>query len=182
MLLNSDGRKRGIEIVSDELWRHLKLKTYEGIKEKLEASKQLLGRSIAISAGLYTHASEEYGKLLLLQRSQSVKGSNKRIINYASEFTNHEKKLETAFDHLQSTRHEYCYVLNAKGGFSPKSFSWRSFTIGLLADTEARLAIFHSDLKDSSNGPMIQDIPEVEKEYLKRAIEELNVVIASTVP
>jgi hypothetical protein len=185
MLKNRDGGKRREVTISDEVWKELRLATYQGMKDKLKASRLILeaGGSVEIAAGLYTFALEEYGKLLILQSSPRVQANSNRIIHYASEFTDHDRKFEIAFDNLQKTRHEYCYVLNDKGGFSPKSFSWRSFTIGLLADTEARLSIFHSDLKeDSEKGIVLQDIPYVLNDYLVRAIEELESVLDATTP
>jgi hypothetical protein len=39
-----------------------------------------------------------------------------------------------------------CIILNDDdGAFTPDPFSWRSFTIGLVAQTEARLGIFYVD-------------------------------------
>lgn len=185
MLLNSDGiTKPGIVSVTKEVWDELKQRTHSGIKEKLAASKQLLdsGGSVEIAAGLYTFAVEEYGKLLLLQKSETVKTSNNRIINYASEFANHKKKIELALDDLQLKRHEECYVLNDEGGFDPRSFSWRGFTIGLLADDKARLAIFLRDLSPPNDKPLVQPMPRIEKANLSRAIEGLETVLNSVVP
>lgn len=96
-----------------------------------------------ICAGIYTFALEEFGKLLTLEKCQLVVNGTKVRISYSSEFTNHDKKFEQAFDYLQSfSETSYkCYVLNDTGSFSPKSFTWKSFNIGLIADFEARIRL-----------------------------------------
>jgi AbiV family abortive infection protein len=179
VLMNSDGKtKRGEEDISEAVWETLKIKTIEGIKEKLAASKQLLemNNSVAISAALYTFALEEYGKFLLLQKCSRSEHTNRRHIVYARQFADHKYKFNLAFQDLAENNHTVCYLLNDKGEFNHEEFSWE-FNIGLLADTEARLSILHTDLMDSEKGVIIQSNPEVEKETLSRAIGELESVI-----
>lgn len=155
--------------------------TYEGIKEKLDSSRRLLegGGSVNISAALYTFALEEYGKFLLLEKSQIVKGGNRRVINYNSEFANHEKKFEIACDDLQKSGHEECFLLDDEAEFNPKEFYWKDFNLGLLADMTARLSIIHSDLKPPTDDPSVQDLPPVKKNVLMTAINELESVVST---
>lgn len=86
---------------------------------------------------------EESGKLLLLKESQTVDG--KYLIKYRDVFRSHDFKFNKAFDYLQYDGYGRCIILNDDGAFTPDPFSWRSFTIGLVAQTEARLGIFYVD-------------------------------------
>jgi hypothetical protein len=127
---------------------------------------------------LYTFALEEFGKLLLLKDSVRVANNTKRKVIYADEFTNHEKKFETVLNYLQNTHHEYCYVLNNEGSFSPKSFTWKSFNLGLIPDLEARMSIFYSDfVYDTNQNISIQKPKTVERDMLENAINEFETVI-----
>lgn len=112
--------------------------------------------------------------------------NTKRKIKYRSEFTSHDRKFEAAFDYLQnfSPSSYKCYVLNDEGSYSPQSFTWRSFHIGLLADFKARKSIFYSDLSyklDDSGEPtneiVIDEIPKIKREYLFDAIDELSTIV-----
>ncbi|MGH9980701.1 MAG: hypothetical protein ACRD6U_04000 [Nitrososphaeraceae archaeon] len=67
---------------------------------------------------------------------------------------------------------------NDDGAFTPDAFSWRSFTIGLLAQTEARLGIFYVDFTKFENDYYgILKIPTVDKNKLNEAINKLEEVI-----
>ena len=173
MLINSKRKKPAEIIISKKQWKELMMITNEGIKKKLQSARKLIDTNKEISAGLYTYAIEEFGKMILLNKSRLGKGGY--IIKYSSEFTCHERKFAAAFDHLQENGYERCYILNNKGGFNPEGFSWRSFTIGLLADFEARLSVFYSDFEyDEKKQLVMVKIPEVDREMLKNAIYELE--------
>jgi hypothetical protein len=88
---------------------------------------------------------EEFGKLLLLKECKAVNG--RYIITYREEFVDHNAKFRKAFDSLEKNDSGECIVLN-KGSFSSKSFSSESFTMDLLAQTQARLGIFYVDFTD----------------------------------
>lgn len=112
-----------------------KKNTLNGIKEKISAAEAIVNNNQSsddIAAALYTYALEEFGKFLLLRSLPKTKSSNRRKIK--DEFASHNKKFELALDHLQTTGHRYCLVLNDQGSFSTISFSWRSFRLDLLAD------------------------------------------------
>jgi hypothetical protein len=70
-----------------------------GILKKLEAARKTIEIDLDISAGLYTYAVEELGKLLLFKRIRPKSG--KCTVEYSKEFVNHDKKFETAFDYFQ---------------------------------------------------------------------------------
>lgn len=121
---------------------------------------------------------EEFGKLLLLDNSKLIDRKGK--INYRDEFVKHEIKFAKAFDYLQGRNYNNCIVLNDEGSFSPESFSWRSFTIGLIPKTEARLSIFYIDFiytKEGTNNIDIMKIPLIDVEILRKGINELESAI-----
>lgn len=95
----------------------------------------LLDVDESIAAGLYTYALEELGKILLLMQSERT--DREVCIEYCSKFTNHRTKFGLSFDYLQQNRHRQCIILDGSGGFSPNGFSWRGFSLGLLADFES---------------------------------------------
>ena len=98
--------------------------------------------------------------------------NNKREIKYADEFTNHKTKFEATLDYLQSNKFEESYILNDKGSYSPKSFSWKSFTIGQLVDFDTRLLLFYSDLdKNPQSGNItISKMPFIDRAFLETAV------------
>jgi hypothetical protein len=150
--------------VSTEVYRKLLNQTYEGIIRKLESATALLEIDEYLSAGLYTYASEELGKILLLKQSARLDGEIQ--IEYIDKFIRHKSKFELAFDYLQQNRHGHCIILNS-GGYDPNGYSWGGFTIGLLADFEARLSIFYSDLKEGE--AEVKEIPPVDGSVLHKA-------------
>jgi AbiV family abortive infection protein len=176
MLQSTKGIKPGQITITDKVWDEAKKNTLKGIEEKISAAETIVNNqaSIDIAASLYTYALEEFGKLLLLKKLPKTKSSNRRNVNYKNEFACHNKKFELAFDYLQNAGHEYCVVLNDQGSFSPKSFSWRSFNLGLLADFNARLSLLYTDSKYQQGGIILEIRPSVKKDYLIRAISELR--------
>jgi len=191
VLENKDGEKPREIHLENQDWNNLKKLTYERIISKLESAKKLLmvGGFDDISAGLYTFALEEFGKLILLEKSEPIANNTKRKIRYRREFTSHDIKFESAFDYLQDyTKTSYkCYVLNDEGSCSPQSFTWRSFNIGLMADFKARVSIFYSDvsykLNDAgqvTNEFTIDQVPKIKNEKLHEAVEELSMILRET--
>jgi hypothetical protein len=163
--------------ISKETWNEAKRLIKNGIIKKLSAAKQNIDIDTEIAAGIYIYALEEFGKLLLLKESQIVDG--KYIIKYRDGFRSHEFKFNKAFDYLQNNGYGKCIILNNDdGAFTPDAFSWRSFTIGLLAQTEARLGIFYVDFTKFENDNYgILKIPTVDKNKLNEAINKLEEVI-----
>lgn len=192
MLENSDNEKpKEIHLMNKD-WDNIKKLTLERIINKLEAAKDLLkaSRYDDISAGLYTYSLEEFGKLILLENCERIANNTKRKIKYKNEFSRHDKKFETAFDYLQgySSTSYKCYVLNDEGSFTPKSFTWRSFNIGLLADFKARMSIFYTDLSyqsnkngEATNEIIIQELPKIERNCLYEAIDELSRIVRKSI-
>ena len=131
--------------ISKETWNEAKRLIKNGIIKKLSTAKQNIDIDTEIAAGIYIYALEEFGKLLLLKESLIVDG--KYIIKYRDGFRSHEFKFNKAFNYLQNNGYGKCIILNDDddGAFTPDAFSWRSFTIGLVAQTEARLGMFYVD-------------------------------------
>ena len=162
--------------ISKETWNEAKWLTKNGIIKKLSAAKQNIDIDTEIAAGIYIYALEEFGKLLLLKESQTVDG--KYIIKYREGFRSHVFKFNKALDYLQNNSYGKCIILNDEGAFTPDSFSWRSFTIGLVAQTEARLGVFYVDFTKSENDNYkILKIPSVNQNKLNEAINKLEEVI-----
>ena len=161
--------------ISKETWNEAKRLIKNGIIKKLSAAKQNIDID-RFTAGFYIYTLEEFGKLLLLKESQTVDG--KYIIKYRDGFRSHEFKFNKAFDYLQNDGYGRCIILNDDGAFTPDAFSWRSFTIGLVAQTEARLGIFYVDFTEFENDNYeILKIPTVDKNKLNEAINKLEEII-----
>ena len=162
--------------ISKETWNEAKRLIKNGIIKKLSAAKQNIDIDTEIAAGIYIYALEEFGKLLLLKESQTVDG--KYIIKYRDGFRSHDFKFNKAFDYLQNDGYGKCIILNDDGAFTPDAFSWRSFTIGLLAQTEARLGIFYVDFTKAENENYeILKVPTVNPNKMNEAINKLEEVI-----
>ena len=185
-MLKDENGKRPLQIeIPQEKWIETKHTIRKGIMKKLDVAKKLIETKTdkdetdkEVSAGLYIYAVEEFGKLLLLDNSKLQDGKGK--INYNGEFVNHEIKFGKAFDHLQGHNYNNCIVLNDEGSFSAESFTWRSFTIGLIPETAARLSIFYVDFvytdEDAKNINIMKN-PLINVEILINAINELKTAL-----
>jgi hypothetical protein len=74
------GKKPKIIDIEEDLWKQSIKNTYEGIVKKLQSARKLLEFDKDISAGLYTYALEEFGKMILLKDSNLLKKSSKRHV------------------------------------------------------------------------------------------------------
>jgi len=148
-----------------------------GIIKKLLSAKQLLEFDKEIAAGIYIYVLEEFGKLLLLKEIKTKQ--NKYPIKYKFEFLSYPIKFTKAFDYLQKNKHSKCIVLNNEGSYTATSHSWKTYSIGLLPKTEARLGIFYVDFIESKNKDEyeVMKIPTVDENKLKNAIYELENVM-----
>jgi len=176
LLKNKKGRWVEILEITEELWKKMMQETLFGVIELLNSAEKLLqnGGSEAICAGLYTYAVEEYGKLLLLLDYGPSGGKVK--IKYKDEFRNHEAKFRAAIKHLP----DECKTLH-EGAFSQRDFSRENFDTDVVADFDARKAIFYSDFADS--GDDIKPVPSVDKDRLKKAINQLKTkAFGTTIP
>lgn len=177
MIKNSEGKKPPEIELTEDMVIQLKQVISEGILKKLNAAKKLIDDDKEVSAGLYIYSLEEFGKMLLLDDSKVQ--NNKYIIKYKKGFLEHGVKFSKALDYLQNHNYNNAIILNDEGSFSPTSCSWRSFTIGLLPRTEARLSIFYADLvEDENKNKSIMKIPNINKEILNLALNELEVALS----
>ena len=176
MLKDANGKSPNEIMISKEQYKQIMTSTYNSIKRNLESAKKLVDTHMEMSAGLYTYAIEEFGKIILLNKSELI--CDKYKIKYKNEFISHKAKFVAAFNYLQYNNHRPCYVINDKGGFDPYGFDWMGYDVGLLADFEARLFIFYSDFVYNKNNEIdIVKIPEVHREMLKKAIDELHIAV-----
>ena len=126
--------------ISEELWNDLKKNTLSGVFRLLESAQKLLENNgeAAISAGLYTYAVEEYGKLMLLSKCNPLDG--KVNIDYNALFGgrgSHDLKFEAAIEDLKKQDTE-CTIIT-KGVFDPAIFDPEIFdtTAPIIADFKA---------------------------------------------
>ena len=107
---------------------------------------------LAVAAGLYTYAFEEYGKLLLMERLPEKGGVVS--VPYREIFRSHGKKFEAASEALPKE----CWSAEA-GYFDPAYFDPAYFdTCGSLEATfPVRVSMFYLDM--DSNGEPVVPIP-----------------------
>lgn len=107
---------------------------------------------LAVAAGLYTYAFEEYGKLLLMERLPEKGGVVS--VPYREIFRSHGKKFEAASEALPKE----CWSAEA-GYFDPAYFDPAYFdTWGSLEATfPVRVSMFYLDM--DSNGEPVVPIP-----------------------
>jgi hypothetical protein len=96
--------KKGDIRISEKIKNQMESVIKAGILKKLEAARKTTGIDLEISAGLYTYAVEELGKLLLMKKIK-IK-SSKCAVRYSKEFVNHDKKFETVFNYFQKNNME----------------------------------------------------------------------------
>lgn len=174
MLKDKNGDWVKILVITEELWKKIMKETLQRILRLLESAEILLdnGGNGAICAGLYTYALEEYGKMLLLKQSSHVAGKVK--IKYKNGFRHHPTKFRLAIKNLPNE----CTTLR-RAIFDPKIFDSNIFdTEQVIADLEARMAVFYTDFLDSGDG--VKPIPPVDKKLLKNAIDILRKIAHGT--
>jgi len=156
------------KIISEEQWKKLKketLNTVFGILESvdvlvkhIESPEYGKDTTPIMCAGLFTHAVEEYGKLLYLKNLKPKNG--KVTIDYYGKFRDHDYKFNLALEKLPTN----CKIIK-EGIFDQKIFDPKIFNTGTIADWYTRLQIFNTDLDDSGN---VKEYPLVDKDVLKK--------------
>ena len=160
--------------ITEELWKRSIQETLKGIMKMLDSAEKLLqsGGDEAICAGLYTYAVEEYGKILLLKQFSPSAGKVK--IEFSGIFKGqqaHKRKFKIAIKNLPRE----CTILR-RGLFGP-NFNPKFFDAAVvIADLEARTAIFYCDFIESEGALAIKPIPPVYKESLKNAISNFRMI------
>lgn len=162
--------------ITENLWKQLIQETHASAVRNLDASEKLLSNdgSEVISAGLYTYAVEEFGKLLLLVECTAL--NRQVVVHFKKMFRQHNYKFQAAIEYLRENA-PGCLVLS-KALFDPSIFDPAIFdTSGatMVKDFETRSAIFYCDIADSGN--RIRPTLEVRKDSLERAIKGLRIVL-----
>ena len=166
--------------ITEQLWNELKKNTLSGTLRLLESADILLSSNgdVSISAGLYTYAVEEYGKLILLSESPLKNG--KVEIDYDLLFgkrkrKTHDSKFQAALNRLpdecKNIGVDYFGGPFLKGTFLKGTFPDES---SVVADFKSRLAIFYCDLDASKE--VIKPVPLVGRKSLKTAIGKLRTI------
>ena len=163
--------------ITAEQRRRLEDAILSGIRRLLASSRALHGTTtgsgppdsdglLAVAAGLYTYAFEEYGKLLLVERLPEKGGVVS--VPYREIFRSHGKKFEAARGALPKK----CW--SAEGGFFDPTFfdTWSS----LSATFPARMSMLYLDM--DGNGEPVVSIPprpmllESALSGMERAVDE----------
>lgn len=153
--------------IPEDLWKKIMQETLNGILVLLDSSKKLLSNNgnQAVCAGIYTYAIEEYGKLLLLKQCVPIDGKVK--IEYRDGFRDHKAKFKVAIQNLPNSCINLCRI-------QPYEYEYRDIVYqDIIADFEARMAIFYSDFNSSG---WIKSALPIETDRLKNAIEQLYII------
>ena len=156
LIITEDLRNKTIEIT---LQRILKL---------LDSARILLdnGGPVTISAGLYTYAVEEYGKIVLLRKSRKINGHVR--LKYKQGFRDHNTKFRLAVKKLPYE----CKTLRI-GPFEPNIFDPTIFDAEtVIVDFKSRMSVFYTNFLES--GVNIESVPLVSEQRLKIAIVTLR--------
>ena len=127
--------------ITEELRKKIVAIALKRILTLLESAKILLeqGGDPTISAGIYTYAVEEYGKIVLLRESPQIDGKIK--VEFRRGFKNHYKKIKLAVDQLP----DECKFLRT-GIFDPRIFDPNIFdTKTVIANSQ--VLVFISSVK-----------------------------------
>ena len=154
--------------ITEELGKKTIGIVFKRILTLLESAKILLnqGGDPTISAGIYTYAVEEYGKIVLLRESSRINGKIK--VKFRRGFKNHFKKIGLAVNQLP----DECKFLR-KGIFDPRIFDPNIFdTKTVIADFESRMGVFFTDFSETERD--IQNVPIVDGITLMNAITKLR--------
>ena len=166
----------------DEMRRFIR----ERIIHNLEATKRLLelGEDYKdISAGIYTYAVEEYGKIRFLDKLNATPEKNNKLrVRYTHSnngFLDHNHKFNLALDDKDLP--ESCKWLTQD--FDMQDFDPRDFYMGLIANFEARMTIFYANFDKNNNYNSILKPPEVDYGRLVKAVDNfLDFIRAKNYP
>ncbi len=117
------------------------------------------------STGLYTHALEEYGKLVLLGSIEPV--SNRiHLTSIHDELRRHDVKIQLALMDLP----EECGRV-VMGAFDPQAFDSSAFQTHDPLTWNTRLDIFNTDIDENGN---VHPNPRIDLDGLQHAIDEFH--------
>ncbi|MDE1829407.1 MAG: hypothetical protein KGI25_03695 [Thaumarchaeota archaeon] len=177
-----------IKSIPKDKWVDLKRETHntivyileavETLRDHITANVQLSASEIMMCAGLYSHAVEEYGKLIYL-KSLSPKPDGNVDIEFGNrrspgKFDNHKHKFELAI----ATLPPQCTTLHS-GAFTRDSYSRESHDVDTISDWETRLTIFNTDFREDGT---VKRYPTVDVENLRTAITEFRNIVNTTSP
>ncbi len=168
-----DSKNRWVKylIITEELQNKTIEITRQRILKLLDSAQILLdnGGPVTISAGLYTYAVEEYGKIVLLRKSRKIDGHVK--IKYKQGFRDHNTKFRLGIKKLPKE----CTTLQI-APFDPKFFGQKAFdTETVIADFKSRMSVFYTNFLES--GVNIESVPSVSEQRLKLAIVTLQKIV-----
>ena len=158
--------------ITTKQWRKLKdetgntalaiLQTCSTMMDRTNQLDWLSGVEPIICSALYTHAVEEYGKVILLQAHLPI---NDVVEIDDSKFRNHLLKFKLALKNLPKE----CKILK-EGSFDSRIFS-QDFSIDTTANQDTRWDILYTDFDDKGD---VKPYPQIDKKTLEGAIEGLK--------
>ena len=164
-----------VRTITEDQWKSLKKETHNTIFAIIE-SLEVLSNHIQspgygkdttpkMCAGLYTHAVEEYGKLLYLKGLSPANG--KVDIEYENKFKNHKFKFNLTLNNLPQN----CNVLR-EAPFDSNVFDDNVFdATDTEADWETRLTILNTDIDNQGN---VVAYPLVDEKLLPKVISNFK--------
>lgn len=175
-----------IRKITQQQWITLKSETYNNILAILETVEVLIGHIGSnpqtsdgikqMCAGLFSHAIEEYAKLLYLQSLQPINGIIE--IEYdgkrGGKFKNHEFKFELALKKLPTRS-----TTLREGAFDPNIFDSHVFDTGTVADWDTRLDIFNTNFDNNGN---VVHYPMIDFNTLSQAVSDYRTEMNRTTP
>lgn len=180
-------KKPIVKTITEQQWRTLRSETHNTVNIILTAVEILVDKiyqttgvvavETLIGAGLFSHAIEEYGKLLYLKslslsegKVEIELGGEKR----GGKFDNHDYKFSLSEKKLPET----CTLVH-KSGYSDDYGDHYDTVNTVVTDWKTRLKIFNTDFDDAGN---VVKYPVVDIHTLKNAVIEFRKVISETIP
>lgn len=176
-----------IKTITEQQWRTLRSETHNTIGTILSGVEALVDKKFDVTgtvvpetlvgAGLFSHAIEEYGKLLYLQSLVPINGMVQIECGgerRGGKFDNHKFKFDLAIQRLPT---EHTTIKD--GAFDPAVFDSASFDTGITTNWGMRLDIFNTDFDASGN---VKKYPSVDVDTLRVAVTEFRKEWSKTTP
>lgn len=163
-----------IKTITESQWKKLQSETFSTIMAIMETVDVLIQHTNSpaygkdtthiMCAALYTHAVEEYGKLLYVQSLSPINGQVE--MDYDAKFKNHKHKFPLALSQLPKD----CTVLY-QGIFDSAIFQRNVFDTDTITEWNTRLDIFNTDLDANGN---VKPYPTIDLDKLRKAVFEFR--------
>lgn len=176
-----------IKTITEQQWRTLRSETHNNIGTILTGVEALVDEKFdvkgitvpetLVATGCFSHAIEEYGKLLYLQSLTPINGKVEIELGgkrRGGKFDNHEFKFDLAVRNLPTNN-----TTIKNGIFDPAIFDSGVFDTGKQVDWGTRLNIFNADF--DANGD-VKKYPAMDSDTLRNAVKEFRKKWSNTSP